>query len=221
MFPVRYHHHNWLVKKIGNEVIRRHKGLYRGVLYDLGCGTKPYQDYIRPMVDSYVGVDWSNTLHEHHMDVVADLNKPLPIADAVADTVLCLQVLEHLSEPQAFLGEAYRIMKPDAQIMVTVPFMWHVHEAPYDFFRYTEYGLQHLMQKTGFRSVVVTADSGFWTMLTLKINYQTFRYGKRLGKWVNFVLVPFWLLGQVLLPLLDKWDKNPRETTGYCVIAKK
>jgi SAM-dependent methyltransferase len=221
VFPVKYHHHNWLVKKIGNDVIRRHKDMYKGVLYDLGCGTRPYEDFIGPLVTRYVGVDWSNTLHEQRMDVVADLNQPLPIGDAEADTVVCFQVLEHLCEPQAFLEEAYRIMKPDAQLMVTVPFMWHVHEAPYDFFRYTQYGLEHLLRKAGFRDIEVTPDAGFWTMWVLKINYQTYRYGKKLGTWVHWVLAPFWFLGQATLPLLDRWDKNPRETTGYCVTARK
>jgi ubiquinone/menaquinone biosynthesis C-methylase UbiE len=41
------------------------------------------------------------------------LNEPLPIEDNSADTIVCLSVLEHLKEPQPFLNEAFRILKPD------------------------------------------------------------------------------------------------------------
>jgi SAM-dependent methyltransferase len=221
MFTVNYLHHNWLIKKINNQNVIRHRDLYRGVVYDLGCGTRPYEDFIGPLVEKYIGVDWQNTLHEQKMDVIADLNQPLPIADRVADTVVCFQTLEHLCEPQQLLCEAFRIMKPGAKIMVTVPFMWHVHEPPYDFFRYTQYGLEFLLKKAGFKDIQVVADSGFWTMLALKINYQTYRYGGKLGKWVHWVLAPFWWLNQTLLPLMDKIDNNKRETVSYCATATR
>jgi len=206
---------------MNNRNVVRHQSIYRGLLYDLGCGTRPYEDFISRYAEKYIGVDWQNTLHEQRMDIVADLNQPLPIQNAVADTVVCFQTLEHLCEPQLLLNEAWRIMKPNAHIMVTVPFMWHVHEPPYDFFRYTQFGLEHLMRKAGFREIQVTPDSGFWTMIALKMNYQTYRYGNKLGKWIHWLLVPFWFLNQLLLPLLDKVDKNQRETVSYCVIAKK
>lgn len=199
----------------------RHKDIYKGTLYDLGCGTRPYEDFIGPLVTRYIGVDWANTLHEQRMDVIADLNQPLPIEDQVADTVVCFQTLEHLKEPQLLLREAFRIMKPGARIMVTVPFMFHIHEAPYDFFRYTRYGLEHLLSQAGFANIEVRPDSGFWATLALKINYHTYRYGDRLGQWVRWVMAPFWFLSQVCLPVLDKFDKNTRETVSYCVTAQK
>ena len=221
MFPIRYYHHNWLIRKINNDNVKRHRPLYKGMLYDLGCGTRPYEDFIAPCVTRYIGVDWGNTLHEQKMDLVADLNKPLPIEDQVADTVVCFQTLEHLSEPQQLLSEAYRIMKPGAQLLLTVPFMFHVHEAPYDYFRYTQYGLEYLLKKAGFEEVRVTPDTGFWATFALKINYQTYRYHERLGKWVHYVLAPFWLFNQLIWPLLDRLDKNPRDTISYCVTARK
>jgi SAM-dependent methyltransferase len=195
MFPIRYYQHNWLIRKINNRNVVLNKDLYKGTLYDLGCGTRPYEDFIGPLTDRYVGVDWSNTLHEQKMDIVADLNQPLPIPDGVADTVVCFQTLEHLKEPQLLLREAYRIMK--------------------------QYGLEHLLGTAGFTNIVVRPDSGFWTTLALKINYQTYRYGNRLGRWIHWVLAPFWLASQGLLPLLDKIDKNPRDTISYCATAEK
>ena len=73
------------------------------------------------------------------------------------------------------LNEAYRILKPGRTIILQVPFMWSVHEAPHDYFRYTCYGLQHVFRKAGFMDVRVEATTGFWVMWTLKFNYQSAR----------------------------------------------
>ncbi|MEY4927252.1 MAG: hypothetical protein RI894_1688, partial [Bacteroidota bacterium] len=122
MFPIQYHAHNWLIRKINNGNVVKNQPLYKGKLYDLGCGTKPYYDFIAPCVSQYIGVDWGNTLHEQTMDVIADLNRPLPLPSNDADTVVCFQTLEHLCEPQQLLDEAYRILKPNGKILLTVPF---------------------------------------------------------------------------------------------------
>src|SRR5258705_3003446 len=108
-------------------------------------------------------------------DIVADLNQRLPIPDGVADTVVSFQVLEHLNEPQTMLDEAHRILAPGGCLVLAVPFQWWVHEAPHDYFRYTRFGLRHLLTKAGFSDVVVQETSGFWTTWLLKLNYQTVR----------------------------------------------
>jgi SAM-dependent methyltransferase len=221
MFPIQYTAHNWRIRKICNDNVMQNAAIFKGVLYDLGCGTKPYHDFIAPLVTQYIGVDWGNTIHTKTMDIVADLNKPLAIEDAVADTVVCFQTLEHLCEPQQLLNEAYRIMKPGAQILLTVPFLWSLHEEPHDYFRYTQYGLKYMFEKAGFRDVNVQADTGFWTTHALRLNYQTIRYQAKLGKWVNYLFMPMWFLNQTIAPFLDKLDTNMRDTSSYRVIAVK
>jgi SAM-dependent methyltransferase len=218
MFEIKYSSHNWLIKQINNQNIIKNKDIYRGVLYDLGCGTKPYLDFIAPLVEQYIGVDWSNTSHQHKMDIIADLNQALPISAEVADTVICLQTLEHLCEPQQLLDEAYRILKPNGKILLTVPFMWSLHEEPYDFFRYTEYGLAYMFKKAGFSNIKITTDTGFWVTHSLRINYHTHRYARFIGSWW---LVPFWWLNQTIAPFLDKFDENRRNTSSYLVTAQK
>ena len=216
---------NWLVLKINNQQIQSHLRDMKGVVYDLGCGTRPYELDILQYATSYVGVDWSNTLHGLRADKIADLNKPLPIPDTVADTVVSFQVLEHLSEPQCMLDEAFRILKPDGKLFLSVPFQWHVHEAPYDFFRFTRYGLGYLLKKSGFVDIQVDAVTGFWSMWFLKLNYQTLKLmrGPAPFRWlVNACLVPLWWLDQHLAELLDLiWPNGEAETAGYFVTASK
>lgn len=46
---------------------------------------------------------------------------PLPLEDAVASRVVCTEVLEHVDDPDQVLSELYRIGKPGARYLLTVP----------------------------------------------------------------------------------------------------
>lgn len=195
-----------------------------GVVYDLGCGTRPYESSILQTADRYVGVDWSNTLHGLHADIVADLCQPLPIESGIADHVVSFQVMEHLPEPQVMLNEAFRILRNEGEILLTVPFQWWIHEAPWDYYRYTRYGLEYMFKKAGFVDIQVKETSGFWIMWVLKFNYQSRRFIR--GPWLIRILLrglltPIWFFGQVLAPKLDELDFNSGETSGYIVTARK
>lgn len=218
-------HHNWLAYDIRDSFLKENTDNLKGVLYDFGCGEAPYKDFFLKYVKEYIGVDWSNSLHNTKADIVADLNKPLSIDSNVADTIVSLSVLEHLSEPQIMLNEAHRVLKRSGTIILQVPWQWWVHEKPYDFFRYTPYGLEYMFKKAGFKDIVIKPSSGFFTMWFLKINYFTKRFirGPRALRFIiKIFLIPFWFLLQKLAPLLDKIDKNwSLETMTYYVIAKK
>lgn len=216
--------HNWLVYEINHEFLKRLSDNFRGHLYDLGCGEMPYKSWLLNYADHYTGVDWGSTLHELKADILADLNEPLPIESEVADTVMSLSVMEHLREPQVFLDEAHRILKPGGSMVLQVPFMWWVHEAPYDFYRYTRYGLQYMFEKAGFTEITIHPQTGFWVMWTLKFNYQTTRLVR--GPWpirkvMALLMRGIWAIDQRVAPWLDKYWKGEGETAGYFVVARK
>lgn len=216
---------NWLVYDNNDKFLNRFSAHYKGNLYDLGCGIRPYEKFFLNYADTYTGVDWGSSIHDTKADVFSDLNKPLPIEPNVADTVVCLSVLEHLSEPQSFLKEANRIMKPGAMMVMQVPWQWKLHEEPYDFFRYTPYGLKHLFEKAGFEHIEVQPMSGFFSIWFIKMNYFTLGLikGPRIWRAIKrAVFQPMWFIGQKLAPSLDKLDDNwASESLGYYVLAKK
>ncbi|WP_138380608.1 class I SAM-dependent methyltransferase [Luteithermobacter gelatinilyticus] len=154
-------HSNWLIYNINDRFLERYSAYYQGVLHDLGCGEAPYKDYFLKYVDQYIAVDWAESMHKADFDIVADLNQVLPIVSETADTVVSLSVMEHLCEPQVMLNEAFRILKPGGAIILQVPWQWKIHEEPYDFFRYTPYGLKYMFEKAGFSSVCVEPQVGF------------------------------------------------------------
>ena len=216
---------NWLVYQSSDQFLNKYAPHYKGKLYDLGCGVRSYEAFFLNFADSYVGIDWGASIHDTKADIFTDLNQPLPVDSEVADTVVCLSVLEHLSEPQTLLNEAYRIMKPGAVMILQVPWQWKLHEEPYDFFRYTPYGLKHLFGKAGFKDIEVEATSGFFSMWCLKFNYFTLGLitGPRIFRAIKkAIFLPLWYIGQKVAPTLDKLDKYwPAESQGYYVIAKK
>jgi len=229
MKPTKFHSnrqwYNWLVYNIADKFLEKYSKYYKGILVDLGCGEAPYKEYFLQYADKYIGVDWTNTLHNSKADVLSNLNEKVNLPDEYADTVVSLSVIEHLFEPQAFLNECYRIMKKGVTLVLQAPFQWWIHEAPYDYFRYTPYAFKYMLDKAGFVDIKIEPQSGFFTMWLLKFNYFTLRFikdPKPFRTIIKFILWIIWNLNQIIAPLLDKLDKRWNlETSGYFVIAKK
>ncbi len=81
----------------------------RGRLLDIGCGEKPYKDIFSSRVDSYVGIDLVQTLHtKHAVNIFANAHH-LPFPKCTFDTILCLEVLEHVERPLEVLRGIYTV----------------------------------------------------------------------------------------------------------------
>ncbi|WP_407354118.1 methyltransferase domain-containing protein [Luteimonas sp. R10] len=216
--------HNWLIKKAVNDKVReRLPDLYGNVL-DFGCGLRPFETDILRHATDYVGIDWSDTLHGMRADIISNLNAPLPFANEAADHIVSFEVMEHLAEPRIMLAEAFRILRHGGQLTLSVPFQWWLHEAPWDYYRYTRYGLHYMLEHAGFSDVSVAPTTGFWSMWILKLNYQTTRLirgSSPARALIRAGLIPFWWVNQHLALLADRYWPEERETAGYFVTAVK
>jgi len=217
--------YNWLVYNIIDQHLEARASLINGSVYDFGAGASPYREYFLTLASEYIAVDWADNYQKHNIDITADLNKPLPIADNVADVVVSLSVLEHLQCPQGMLDEGFRVLKPGGAILLQVPWQWWVHEAPHDFFRYTPYGLRYLLENSGFQEIEIKAQAGFFTTIVLKCNYFSLRFvrGPLLVRWaIRKVFTALWYVAQKAAPFLDRLDRNwSLETSGYFITARK
>jgi Methylase involved in ubiquinone/menaquinone biosynthesis len=139
-------------------IIRR--GLYKGIaafssymtgrLLDFGCGSKPYRALFQ--VSEYIGTDIEVSGHDHQneqIDVYYD-GKTLPFDDASFDSVFSSEVFEHIFNLPEILDELHRVIKPGGHMLITLPFVWDEHEIPYDFARYTSFGIRHILTEKGF-----------------------------------------------------------------------
>lgn len=224
MYAEKLTAHNWLVYRIANKLVQQRLPAFFGMVLDLGCGERPFESDILRHAASYIGMDWSQTLHDLRADVVGDANQPLPFQTGVFDHVVSFEVLEHLAEPDVMLREAYRVLKSGGELTLSVPFQWWVHEAPWDYQRFTRHGLEYHLRKAGFEEIFIHPRTGFWTMWILKINYQTTRLvrGPRpLRMLMRALLTPIWLANQSIAPWLDRLWPDERETAGYFATAQK
>ena len=122
----------------------------QGPLLDVGCGSKPYRELFDTA--DYVGLDIDSPVTRTRgvADVLYD-GRSFPFEDGRFQSVLCNQVLEHVFEPDVFVGEIRRVLRPGGMLLLTVPFVWDEHEQPWDYARYSTFGLKALLERHGLR----------------------------------------------------------------------
>jgi SAM-dependent methyltransferase len=81
---------------------------------------------------------------------VCDLTQ-IPVPNDRYDAVVINQVLEHVPDPLAVLIELRRILRPGGRLIYTAPLFFEEHLQPYDFYRYTQFGVRHLFDRPGFK----------------------------------------------------------------------
>lgn len=211
-------------------------------ILDAGSGKAPYRELFSHA--HYETADFVKVDKEYgHTDYVCDL-ATIPVEADRYDRIIFTQVMEHLPEPALVLNEFHRIMKPGGKIICTCPFMWEEHEIPYDYFRYTQFGLKNLFESAGFRVESIERVEGYFGTIA----YQMWRFNKSLpilprmekqacltdprlftslGGIVSLLSIlifkPFSMLGSALFSKLDKIHKitDRGYPLNYCVLASK
>ncbi len=125
-----------------------------------------------------------------------------------------------LEEPEKALQECNRVLKPGGVAIYSVPFIWHLHEEPRDFYRYTKYGLKHLFEKTGFEVVEIKPLSGFWVTFGQLFVYNIYRLHRGPLRYIPIIPI-LGLAIQGVSYLLDRIDKSEQWTWMYMVVARK
>jgi SAM-dependent methyltransferase len=222
-------HPQWLMNKWR---ITKRRSIVRvaiGNLLDIGCGRQQLKAQL-PSSIRYIGIDYPETSinwYRKAPDVYGDAHL-LPFESNTFDTVLLLDVLEHLKQPGEALEEAVRVMKDHGALVISVPFLYPIHDAPRDYMRWTEYGLSSLCDNAALRIVelmrfgrpIETAGLNMNLAIALSIRQIVSR------SLLGWLLVPFaaliifcinllcWLLGRISL-------QDSSATAGYLIIATR
>jgi SAM-dependent methyltransferase len=142
------------------------------ICLDVGCGNRPYEYLFEG--SKYIGIDVEVSGRENYLkqpDLFYDgIN--IPFENEKFDLVFCTQVLEHVNDPFSLIREMYRVLKPNGKLIISLPFSWQEHEEPYDFFRFSSFGISHLLNMSGFKIEKLKKDSSaIDTLTTLFIVY--------------------------------------------------
>ena len=175
---------------------------------DVGCGSRPYEGLFK--VDRFIGLDVLESGRSAQLkcpDIYFD-GHDFPIEDNTADGILCTQVLEHASSAEHLLHEIARCLKPGGTLILTAPFLWEEHEAPYDFLRFSGFGLQKMLEKQGFQITALKKTTGSMEAIAQALSIAIFNHARflipGLGRLLTLlVCAPIQIAGiiaQILLP---------------------
>jgi len=184
----------------------------QGVMLDYGCGGQPYRSFFEKRITKYIGADVAAAKNVV-LDVEFVPNQPVPLLDASIDTILANQTLEHVADANFYLSDCNRLLKPGGVLILTAPMQWRHHEVPFDYLRFTRYGLQSLLTKHGFEITSITGSGGVYALLgQIFLNHLAERgiMRKRLFAWINRTAL--WL---------DRKFPDPNDTINWMCIAVK
>lgn len=204
------------------------RGHAQGSVLDVGCADRWIRDHL-PAGHSYLGVDYPATgarLYGARPDVFADAAQ-LPVRDRSFDTVVILEVLEHLQRPREALAEVRRVLTPGGRAIISMPFLYPLHDAPHDYQRYTRHGLERELAATGLvaRHLQPTLGSAATAVLLLNLALVGAILVAARRRHPALLLAPFLLplvpianvAGWLVDRLLPDWEAM---TSGFIVVAE-
>jgi SAM-dependent methyltransferase len=121
---------------------------------DIGCNDRWPTKFIGPSCE-YFGLDYFDTamtLYGSKVDLYGDA-QDLPLCSESIDCVLMFDVLEHIPDAQRALQEVNRVLINGGEVLVQIPFIYPIHDAPLDFRRPTIYGLKRMFVDAGFEVI--------------------------------------------------------------------
>jgi SAM-dependent methyltransferase len=178
----------YFARKGLSEHIGRLSGRIVGKTLDVGCGTKPYAHLYRS--DEYVGleIDIVANRKEKNADYYYD-GKTFPFADNSFDSAVANEVFEHVFDPDRFLNELSRVLRPGGMLLMTMPFVWDEHEQPYDYARYSSFGIKSILQRHGFEVLEQRKSMDDIRALFQLLNMYIYKKTLTGNRWLNVFLV--------------------------------
>lgn len=140
----------------------------KGNTLDFGCGSMPYRSVFS--VDSYIGLEHisSNSRYSSSDGITYYDGTTFPFASGLFDSIFSSETFEHIFNLPRILSEMNRVLKPEGHLLITMPFVWPEHEQPFDFARYTSFGISRLLEEAGF-SVLHVKKNGSYPYVIIQI----------------------------------------------------
>lgn len=189
-----------------------------GKLLDLGCGDVALYEMYKYLVSDSICVDWGGSFHDvSHLDFEFNLNEPFPLEDNYFDTILLTDVLEHISNPDNLWKEMNRVLKAGGKIIIGVPFIHLIHEAPYDYFRYTEFKLKMYCEENSLKILELYPYGGVLEII-IDITAKLFSFSRTISffhYYFSRIIIKTFLAKKIFNITAQRYP------LGYCLVATK
>ena len=208
---------------IKRKVLKLMKGVFKSseLVLDVGCGEMPY--YHEAIKSKIICADLAHTKKAH---LIANAMS-LPLKKSKLDGIVSINSLYYCGNPQKAIKEFSQVLKKGGKLVLMMPFIYPIHDAPDDKYRFTEYGIIELL-KHDFSIKYIKTIGGIFNLPA--VFFHSLMKGIPLiapkkVKWVVKVLCiiifyPFYLLAQII-SILDFFDKSRRWPTYYFTVAVK
>lgn len=221
-------HPQWLLND-SKEVAPWIRSNAKGTVLDVGCANRWIEKHLGSNTQ-YIGLGYLDTgknLYKARPDIFADAAS-LPIATQSCDAVILLEVLEHLKQPKDALLEVSRVLRPNGCLLLSVPFLYPIHDAPYDFQRLTRHGLERDLIDAGLEIISIEEKNstletagvlaclalGGSVLESLRKRSASLALAPLLVALIPIVNISSWIAARAL----PNW---PAITTGYRLLARK
>ena len=204
---------------------------FEGGLLDIGCGSKPYRDLFNK-IKEYKGIDFK----DYSVNKDFSFGKPdyffsdehvktlnLPFGNESFDNVVVFQVLEHHPNPQKLISEMFRVVKKSGYMLLTAPFLGGIHEEPYDYQRFTKYGLTELFKSHKCEILEIKEEGALFSTIAMLLNeyLNNFAAKNKSFYYISFLIYLPFILFSYLSLLLDRIFKSDKIFFNYLILVKK
>lgn len=205
-------HHYISLSQLNKWISTRALPHVKGVTLDYGCGGQPYREWIESRASRYIGADVAAAA-DVSLDVEIVPGQPLALADGSIQTIFATQTLEHVYDIETYLKDCLRLLCVDGSLILSVPMQWRHHEEPFDFWRFTRYGIERKLTDIGFVIEEMVPCGGVYSLLAqIYLNHLAAR--SRLRPYYTRIVnrIALWL---------DRRASDYEDTLLWMCIAKK
>ena len=203
-----------------DQSLAKHKNDFAEPVIEIGSGSQDQRGRFRCQLARWYSID----ILRNKKPTIIGNGENLPIKTNSAATLIALEILEHVENPDRFIKEMHRVLKPKSRLYLSMPFLYRYHAAPFDYQRYTESKLRKLFQESGFIIDSIECHGYYFSVLSEQIKSLLARIPvKLIRQAIGVMCMPFlWLL-----ILLDQsnWVKRSdflkSYTTGFFVTARR
>ena len=165
-------------------------------ILDAGAGESQYKkfcdhlEYISQDYAEYDGIGDSKGIQKDSrdyskLDIVSDITS-IPVESETFDVVMCIEVLEHLTNPIDALKELDRVLKSGGKLIITAPFASLTHYSPYHYATgFNRYFYEYHLSQLDHNLIEIQANGNFFEFLGQEIrrinNISTEYSNKKIG----------------------------------------